>query len=174
MKNEQLKQLTELDGLTGINNRRYFEDRLPICFHESYKDKWPLTILMIDIDEFKKYNDTYGHLKGDDLICHTVNIMKDIVADRGVISRYGGEEFAIVIREMGEVEARVLAEKIRSSVENSKFEHKGRSDTQIATISIGGTTTFMHSFESVSDFIEAADQALYQSKNNGRNQTNFL
>lgn len=174
LKNEQLKQLTELDGLTGINNRRYFEDRLPICFRESYKDKWPLTILMIDIDEFKKYNDTYGHLKGDDLICHTVNIMKDIVADRGVISRYGGEEFAIVIREMGEVEARVLAEKIRSSVENSKFEHKGRSDTQIATISIGGTTTFMHSFESVSDFVEAADQALYQSKNNGRNQTNFL
>ncbi|ETT87318.1 diguanylate cyclase [Viridibacillus sp. FSL R5-0477] len=174
LKNERLKQLTELDGLTGINNRRYFEDRLPICFRKSYKDKWPLTILMIDIDEFKKYNDTYGHLKGDDLICHTVNIMKDIVADRGVISRYGGEEFAIVIRDMGEGEARILAEKIRSSVENAKFEHKGRSDIQFATISIGGTTTFMHSFESVSDFIEAADQALYQSKNSGRNQTNFL
>ncbi|MGE7918711.1 sensor domain-containing diguanylate cyclase [Viridibacillus sp. NPDC093762] len=174
VKNEQLKQLTELDGLTGINNRRYFEDRLPMRFQESYKDKWPLTLLMIDIDEFKKYNDTYGHLKGDDLICQTVNIIKDVMADQGVISRYGGEEFAIVIREMGEVEARVLAEKIRSSVENAKFEHNGRSDLRFVTISIGGTTTFMHSFETVSDFIEAADQALYQSKNNGRNQTNFL
>ncbi|MGE7622197.1 sensor domain-containing diguanylate cyclase [Viridibacillus sp. NPDC096237] len=173
-KNERLKQLTELDGLTGINNRRYFDDRLPICFRESYKDKWPLTLLMIDIDEFKKYNDTYGHLKGDDLICHTVNIMKDIVAEKGVICRYGGEEFAIIISKMDEGEAMILAEKIRSSVENAKFEHKGRSDMNFATISIGGTTTSMHLFEIVSAFIETADQALYKSKNNGRNQTNFL
>ncbi|MBK3495490.1 diguanylate cyclase [Viridibacillus sp. YIM B01967] len=173
-KNERLKQLTELDGLTGINNRRYFNDHLPICFRESYVEKWSLTLLMIDIDEFKKYNDTYGHLKGDDLICYIVNIMRDIVADRGVISRYGGEEFAIVLRKMDQDEARGLAEKIRSSVENAQLEHKGRSDPHFATISIGGTTTYMHLYKSVSAFVETADRALYESKNNGRNQVTFL
>ena len=124
--NEQLVQQVTKDGLTGIYNRHYFNDYLSSIFVESWDERQPLSILMLDLDEFKLYNDYYGHIGGDWLLKHFVEIISSCIPNDGKLTRYGGEEFSVILPGYSAEQAEHIAEHIRWSVENVQLEHLGR------------------------------------------------
>lgn len=168
--NARLKELTLLDGLTGVNNRRFFDEKMKVLSRAAIKDGSPLTLLLIDLDEFKKYNDSYGHVKGDELIKKAAYMFKEIVGTDGYVSRYGGEEFGIILPNTPEEIGKEMAERICNEMRNAEVEHKTSSTLPIATISIGGTCSSAHDFIQPNDWIEQADKALYVSKMSGKNK----
>ncbi|MEW6555844.1 MAG: sensor domain-containing diguanylate cyclase [Elusimicrobiota bacterium] len=167
LKRARLYQLvlerSRIDGLTGLYLRRYFIERLKQEFVYSRRYGTFFSFLIIDIDHFKKINDTYGHLTGDKILSELATIFKSVFHPGIIVSRYGGEEFAVVVGLTPKEEVKQLAEKLRKTVE----EHLFAEDIQ-TTISIG--IAYRHQAESEDEIIRKADEALYRAKNKGRNK----
>ena len=172
--NEKLRELTFLDGLTGLYNRRFFDEKMMETVAESEKANEPLTLLIIDLDEFKKYNDTYGHVNGDQLIKISAAIFKEVVGQSGYVARYGGEEFAVILPNCKQEKGYAIAEEIRESMEGAKIEHRTNIPSGFATLSVGGTSSSEHAFKEMEDWIRFADRALYVSKENGKNSSTMM
>jgi len=166
---EEIKKAKEkalYDGLTGAYTRAVFNDRIVKEVERAKREKKRLSLLMMDIDNFKKINDTYGHQMGDIVLKIIVSQMKKVIRDFDFLARYGGEEFVLILPETGDKLAKEVAERIRSKIEHTKFLYKG--ERIPVTISIGCAE--LKEDDSVESFIERADKALYEAKNSGRNR----
>ena len=169
--NEELRRISLSDGLTGIANRRYFDEFLEREWQRAKREKASLALVMVDIDFFKAYNDTYGHIAGDDclkLIASMLEAMPKRASD--IVARYGGEELAVVLPETDEQGAEIVAEKVRAGVEKLGIEHKQSSISKYVTVSVGVAVIIPEQETLPSAIIAAADQALYQAKREGRNR----
>ena len=158
-----------IDGLTGLANRRSFDKKLSGCLSDAAPDMLGPSLLIADIDHFKRVNDTYGHLFCDKVIRSIATILRDNVKGKDMAARYGGEEFIIVLPETALECAFCLAEKIRKIVESSRIKRIG-SDEIIANVTISLGVACRRPGESEQGLIARADQALYQSKEQGRNR----
>ena len=168
--NLELQRLTHSDGLTGLSNRRYLDQYLAAEWRRGTRDQTRLGFLMIDVDNFKAYNDTYGHVAGDEVlkrVAQTVEACLGRTPD--LAARFGGEEFAVVLPGTSTGGLRLLAEKIRLAIEGLGIPHAG-SASGVVTISIGAATLVPTVSEPVTKLIEAADVGLYQAKRDGKNQ----
>ncbi len=173
---ERLKQTGLTDALTGVNNRRFFDQRLPEEIGRSQRINAPLSCLFIDIDHFKKINDTYGHQTGDNVLRIIANLIRDhLRTSMDVVARYGGEEFAVLLGLSGKTKAMEVAERIRLSVLECDF-HEPDLGYGDVTVSIGITTLEQHHTpeNAESSLISTADQAMYLAKQHGRNRIIFL
>lgn len=162
--NKMLLHLSSRDGLTGIPNRRAFDQ----YFVEAWEAYTKIALIMIDIDYFKKYNDTYGHLQGDDCLQKVALCLEQCISPMQFVARYGGEEFVVIAPEMDALEASELAEHIRSSIEALQIPHAGSEVSDVVSISLGVSDSL--SATSITELIEKADEALYQAKRTGRNK----
>jgi len=165
--NAKLYHLAITDGLTQLRIHRYFEQRLDEEIIRAEKFGHPLSLIMSDIDHFKKFNDTYGHQEGDIILMETAKIFRLTKRDVDIAARYGGEEFSIVMPEADTEEATALAEEIRKKVEGYEFPSK--QGKLKVTISLG-VATFPKNASDGHSLVEAADQCLYKAKDGGRNQ----
>lgn len=163
---ETVEELAITDGLTGLYVRRYFFDRLKEEANRSKRHRFHMSFLMADIDDFKKCNDTYGHLVGDAVLKEIARIMKENVREIDLVARYGGEEFAIALPETGREGARFAGERIRKKIEENMF--KAYDERLKITVSIG-TAVYPDDSAEVKDLIEKADAALYKAKRSGKN-----
>lgn len=168
-KNEQLEKLNTLDELSGIHNRRHFDKRLQAELRRCRRELAPLSLIMFDIDHFKKFNDSYGHIAGDEVI-RTVALTasQQLNRDADEIFRYGGEEYAIILPNTDLQGALFLAEKVRQAIAATQINNNEQ--VLSCTISLGVCCHLSQQAIQPKDFIERADKALYQSKQNGRNQ----
>ena len=160
-----------LDGLTGIANRRQFDQSLEKEWLRMMRRETPLSLLMIDIDHFKQFNDRYGHGIGDEclrLVAHTIASIIKRPGDLAV--RYGGEEFAVILPDTDEKGARVVAEAMRLAVDTLKLPHAASLVADHITISLGVTSNIPRQHENAQDLVNAADRALYRAKSSGRNR----
>jgi len=162
------------DPLTGIFNRRFFDENLNGFIKTLSRSSGILSLLMIDIDYFKNYNDSYGHSAGDDCLKIVAKTLKNnVTRSDDFVVRYGGEEFAVVLPNTDEDGARLLADKMLESVRSCKIQHRASSVADIVTISIGVTTGEVGNTSRADDFIIRADELLYLSKQNGRNRSTY-
>src|SRR5215216_1176871 len=166
----QLMSIT--DSLTGLPNRRYLEERLAEELNRSKRYEYPMSFLMIDIDDFKAYNDTNGHQAGDVALQIAAHCLKGALRAADVASRYGGEEFCILLPQTGMAEAGVIADRIRQRVSTTQFPHGKAQLLGQVTISIG-VSTFTKNIDTPENIIAAADRALYQAKSLGKNRIEF-
>ncbi|MCY7346692.1 MAG: sensor domain-containing diguanylate cyclase, partial [Pyrinomonadaceae bacterium] len=158
----EFEQLSVTDALTGLLNRRYLEERLTEEIKRSNRHGFPMSFMMIDVDEFKSYNDNFGHPEGDKALQTVGSCLKETLRGADVAARYGGEEFSILLPQTNSEEAAVIAERVRERVEKVCFPNR-----QI-TISIGVASCSL-SLNSPRDLVSAADKALYAAKRKGRN-----
>jgi len=163
---KQLFESALRDGLTHTFNRRYFLDRLNGEMRFAIRHSKPMALLFIDIDHFKKINDTYGHQAGDAVLVGVARVMMTIIRAEDVLARYGGEEFAIICREIEIAGAEALAKRLCGAVAKSRIEHEGR--VIPVTVSVGAAAD--RSIEQAQALIAAADAAMYQAKRTGRNR----
>jgi two-component system, chemotaxis family, response regulator WspR len=170
-KNFELSRLINVDGLTGLNNRRYFDEFADIEWNRAIRDHSEFALLMIDVDDFKRYNDTYGHLAGDDVLRGVGRAIK-AAAERpaDITARFGGEEFVVILPGSSAQGIAGFGEKLRHGVENLRIQHIGSTVAGALTVSIGGAATSPRQGESLLTVIEAADAALYHAKRSGRNR----
>jgi len=166
----QLMSIT--DSLTGLPNRRYLEERLAEELNRSKRYDYPMSFLMIDIDDFKAYNDTNGHQAGDVALQITAHCLKGALRAADVASRYGGEEFCILLPQTAVAEAGVIADRIRQRVSTTEFPHGKAQPLGQVTISVG-VSTFTKNIDSPENIIAAADRALYQAKSMGKDRIEF-
>jgi diguanylate cyclase (GGDEF)-like protein/PAS domain S-box-containing protein len=165
-----MESLVVVDALTGISNRRRFDEALANEWRRALRDGEKLSLLLIDADHFKRYNDTYGHVRGDSCLKQIAEAALDVVLRPGdLVARYGGEEFAVVLPGTDETGAKAVAEDICQAVRNRRLPHEGNSPG-IVTVSVGCATIIPQRGKSPQDLIEAADQALYRAKGRGRNR----
>ncbi|MEC1759869.1 GGDEF domain-containing protein [Schinkia azotoformans] len=166
---EHTQKLIIIDPLTGLYNRRYFDLYMEKTIPLSLRINSPLSLIMIDIDHFKRINDNYGHPCGDEALKHISEIIKANVRNSDAYVRLGGEEFAIILPNTHLDEGQILAERIRKAVEQSNFAHHNE---QIPiSISLGVS---LYKGEEIEGFLEKVDKALYRAKENGRNQVVVL
>lgn len=156
------------DPLTGVYNKRYFLDRLRGEYAYSVRHTVPLSLLLFDIDHFKKINDTYGHPAGDSVLKTLSQVINRTIRAEDIFARYGGEEFAVIARELESASAFAFAERLRRVVEATRFEAEGY--TIPVTISLGISTLGPSNFLDEHDMIREADQNLYAAKRGGRNR----
>ncbi|MGU7772029.1 diguanylate cyclase [Burkholderia sp. MR1-5-21] len=169
--NLELRRLTHSDGLTGLSNRRYLDEYLNAEWRRSARDRTELSLLMIDVDNFKLYNDTYGHVSGDDVLKRIAATVESCLGRPGdLAARFGGEEFAVVLPGTSPGGVRLLAEKIRIAIEALRLEHVHSSTGHYVTISIGGAGVVPAAGAPMTSLIEAADRALYRAKHEGKNR----
>jgi diguanylate cyclase (GGDEF)-like protein len=163
--------LTIIDQLTGVYNRRYLDGSLKKIIKLHSHTESSLSVLMIDIDHFKKYNDTYGHDAGDNCLKTVAGILSEcVIRKEDFIARYGGEEFTVVLPNTDENGAKLVAERMLEKVRERNIPHKANDTAGYVTVSIGGTTDIINHLQHGSNYIKAADKALYESKQNGRNR----
>ena len=162
------------DALTGIYNRRYFDENLNRVIRSLSRPGGMLSLMMIDIDFFKNYNDTYGHSEGDTCLVAVADILsKSIPRTDDFVARYGGEEFAVVLPNTDEGGARIIAEKLLENTRNCSIPHGQSAVAKYVTVSIGVTTGRVDHTQKGNDFVKRADEMLYLSKQNGRNRYSF-
>lgn len=166
----QLNSIT--DQLTGLPNLRYLQERLPDELSRSKRYEQPVSFLMIDIDDFKHYNDKNGHQAGNVALQMVAHCLKDGLRSADVAVRYGGEEFCILLPQTGLVEARAIADRIRHHVETTPFPHGESQPLGRVTISVG-VSTFSKNVDTYEKIIQAADRALYESKRLGKNRVEY-
>jgi diguanylate cyclase (GGDEF)-like protein len=167
--NDRLTVIASIDMLSGLANRRGFQSRLDFEWMKAQQYDCDLSLLMIDVDHFKLYNDTYGHPEGDTCLARLGETLSGIAADTvGFAARYGGEEFCLLLPNTGAGRAREIGEIVRSAVEKLEQPHR-TSSYQIVTVSVGVASSRPHAAQSPADLIEAADAALYAAKHRGRN-----
>lgn len=162
------------DSLTGIYNHRYFQKRLreEIFLCQRGKRHTALGLLMIDVDYFKSFNDTYGHQFGDKVLVKVVQALIRNLREEDILARYGGEEFVLLIPQASEKMLVTVSEKVRKVVENTELYHIGSEQHVHITVSIG--VTLWHPADTPESMIQRADNALYQAKGKGRNQIIFV
>ncbi|KAB0641146.1 diguanylate cyclase [Burkholderia stagnalis] len=169
--NLELRRLTHSDGLTGLSNRRYLDEYLGAEWRRGARERTELSLLMIDVDNFKLYNDTYGHVSGDDVLKQVASTVERCLGRPGdLAARFGGEEFAVVLPGTSPGGVRLLAEKMRLAIEALKLEHAHSSTGRYVTISIGGAGVVPSADTPMTSLIEAADRALYRAKRDGKNR----
>jgi len=165
-----MESLVVVDALTGISNRRRFDEVLANEWRRALREGDKLSLLLIDADHFKRYNDTYGHVRGDSCLKHIAEAALDVVLRPGdLVARYGGEEFAVVLPGTDETGAQAVAEDICQAIRNRRLPHEGNTPG-IVTVSVGCATIIPQRGKTSQDLIEAADQALYRAKGRGRNR----
>ncbi|OCA92137.1 sensor domain-containing diguanylate cyclase [Pseudobacillus wudalianchiensis] len=160
--NAKLESLAVTDTLTGLKNRRYFIEKLDSHIDHFFLSKTPFSLLIMDIDHFKKVNDTYGHLTGDQVLREFARILEANSKESDTVARYGGEEFIILLPEMNEMQSKQAAERLRKIVEEAPWS------SCPVTISVGAATFTEH--DTNISILAKADEALYTSKSNGRNR----
>lgn len=169
--NIKLEKLAALDGLTGIANRRRFDETLRLEWQRAQRESKPLSLLMCDIDCFKHHNDTFGHLAGDMCLKTTAAILTGhLKRPADLAARYGGEEFAIVLPDTDMAGAVLIAEACRSHLEALAIDNAGSAGSDVLTMSIGVATMVPGPDSQVRDLMERADKALYAAKSDGRNK----
>lgn len=168
---QKLQKLATTDGLTKLYNSRSFYTQLELEVDRYNRYRHPLSLLLLDIDNFKEFNDTFGHLEGDKVLVRFSLIIKSCLRTNDSAYRYGGEEFTVILPETNGDEAKTVAQRIRSSLETENFSPTPDKKAKI-TISIGVTQYFPK--EELSAFIRRADRAMYLSKKNGRNRVSVL
>jgi two-component system cell cycle response regulator len=164
---DEIYRLTTVDGLTQVFNRRYFEETVEREISRCQRYGRQLSLVMVDIDRFKLINDNFGHLAGDHVLKHVASAIKTRIRREDILSRYGGEEFALLLPEIDVKGAAALAEKIRKLIEKQKFEFDKQEIP--VTISAGVAALKTPSYEAA-DLVRAADTQLYAAKNEGRNK----
>lgn len=169
---QRLENLAIVDELTGVYNRRYFEDSLDREIKRALRYSHPLSLLMADIDFFKIYNDRNGHLAGDKVLQQVARVFKLNLRETDIISRYGGEEFTIILTETPKKEALTKAEEIRGKVEKEIFPGERSQPQGSLTLSIG-VASFPEDAKNKEELVKKADQALYKAKQEGRNRVAF-
>ncbi len=168
--NKVLQELSTKDGLTGIWNRRTFDERLELEWNRALRNSSSLSLVMLDIDYFKKFNDTYGHQGGDDCLIEVASMIELTANETGGMAfRYGGEEFSVILPATNLAEAELLAESIRRAVENLKISYAGSLISECVTISLGVNTMIPTKEQTPEQLILEADKSLYQAKQDGRN-----
>ncbi|MCL7489244.1 MAG: diguanylate cyclase [Desulfobulbaceae bacterium] len=169
--NKILEKLSSLDGLTGVPNRRRFDEVLKQEWQRAIRHSTSLSLIMLDIDFFKPYNDTYGHQGGDECLKRVAKALESAARrETDTIARYGGEEFAAILPETGSKGAREVAEALRAVVEEENIPHESSKVSDHVTISVGVATWLPERGSSPEALLGAADEALYKSKENGRNR----
>ena len=169
--NRELQRLASLDGLTQIANRRFFAEKLDQLWRQHQRQQTPLSLIMCDIDFFKKYNDAYGHQMGDDaLVAVAAAISNMLKRPMDQVARYGGEEFAVLLPDTPAKGAYMLAENIRLAVAAMQIEHRDSTVAPIVTLSLGVATLIPQTDILSEKLVEAADRALYKAKSQGRNK----
>ena len=168
---QMLLTLSSQDGLTGIANRRHFDDFLAKEWNRALRSRKPLSLILCDIDHFKAYNDCYGHQQGDKCLLRIAHTL-DQYARRGgdLAARYGGEEFAIVLPETNLSNAAEIAEQIREAVENIAMPHAASQTSNVVTVSFGVATIIPNRNRQSRMLVALADKALYEAKQKGRNR----
>jgi len=168
---DMLERLAGLDGLTGIPNRRNFDQFLDAEWKRSIRYHHMISLIIMDIDYFKFYNDHYGHADGDECLKKVANIIsKSMIRSTDLSARYGGEEFACVLPETDFEGAITTAQRIMTSIQNMRIPHAQSQIADYVTVSIGVASLRPQENENALDLIEMADKALYEAKGNGRNQ----
>lgn len=171
LQNDYLKGLARVDGLTGIPNRRAFDVRLAQAWSQACREGGTLSLMMIDIDYFKRYNDHFGHVQGDECLRQVAKaIAQSVNRPYDMAARFGGEEFACVLPETTLQGALILAEKIQSRLSQLAIAHPGSEVSEWVSLSIGVASLQPRVDREPSELIALADQQLYQAKHNGRNQ----
>lgn len=171
LQNDYLKGLASLDGLTGIPNRRAFDVRLAQAWSQACREGGTLSLMMIDIDYFKRYNDHFGHVQGDECLRQVAKaIAQSVNRPYDMAARFGGEEFACVLPETTLQGALILAEKIQARIRQLANAHPGSEVSEWVSLSIGVASLQPRVDREPSELIALADQQLYQAKHNGRNQ----
>ncbi|MBX3258425.1 MAG: diguanylate cyclase [Labilithrix sp.] len=156
------------DGLTRTYNKKFFQDRLETEFAYAKRHKTMLSLVMFDVDYFKRVNDNYGHLAGDAVLVHLARITQATIRTEDVLARYGGEEFAVICRGIALLNAGVLGERLRARVEQENFDYQG---TRLpVTISVGVAALPEANVALASELVRDADSALYEAKRSGRNR----
>ena len=161
--NERLRELTEEDGLTGLSNRRAFDNRLDIEWQRAQRYGLPLSLVVLDVDHFKQYNDSFGHQAGDAILRLMANALAQTARLSDTVARYGGEEFALILPHTDADEAMVVGERLRALLLRSEWPHRA------ITASIG-VSTMNKEKKTSAELVYEADSALYVAKGNGRNQ----
>ncbi|WP_433984477.1 sensor domain-containing diguanylate cyclase [Tunturiibacter empetritectus] len=165
-----VENLAMADGLTGVANRRRFEEKMDNEWRRAMRDRSPLSVLMIDVDHFKPYNDLYGHVMGDSCLRQVAVAAQEVIhRSSDLFARYGGEEFVAVLPNTDSSGARLVAEQIRRTVEMLGLPHSG-SPSGVVTVSIGCATKTLGYDSASTVLVDEADQALYQAKSAGRNR----
>jgi diguanylate cyclase (GGDEF)-like protein len=167
---EYLSDLAINDGLTRIHNRRYFDEVLAVEWKRARREHSPLSLIMLDIDYFKKYNDTYGHQAGDESLIKVAKAISGTMRrPADMVARYGGEEFVVVLPNVGQEDAVKLSEKIRTTIEDLEIEHKLSSINKFLTMSLGVASIVPSRDSSPEELLKKADKSLYNAKIRGRN-----
>jgi diguanylate cyclase (GGDEF)-like protein len=172
--NRQLMELSNTDSLTGIANRRFFDSVLEHEYYRLRRSNSELSVIMLDIDHFKEYNDYYCHVMGDECLRQIGKVLTGCVTRSvDLAARYGGEEFACILPDTDIQAAVSIAEKIRHRIHNLKIEHEKSSVSEFVTASIGVTTVRYSAEISPEDVVAMADKLLYKAKVSGRNRTEY-
>ena len=168
--NRILAQLTQMDALTGLGNRRCFDETMAALWSAAAAKPRPVTLILFDIDCFKQFNDALGHQAGDECLATVARAVRRCLADEhDILVRYGGEEFAIILPDKTGEDACLLAEQVRLAVVNRALPHPGGGPYHLVTVSLG-VATVLAPMQTCSSLVEAADQLLYQAKRLGRNR----
>ncbi|MDP8965469.1 MAG: PleD family two-component system response regulator [Cyanobacteriota bacterium] len=173
--NEELQRLATLDGLTQVANRRCFDECLSKAWQILVRERLPLSLLLCDVDFFKRYNDSKGHQAGDECLQQVAQAMKGAVKrPADLVARYGGEEFAVILPNTPGEGALTVAQQIRSLVRTLAVIHPQSSISEYVTLSVGVSCTIPTQQSSPEELIAAADRALYQAKDSGRDRAIFV
>ncbi len=169
--NRALQRLSHVDGLTGISNRRYLDEYLDLEWRRSARELGEFSLLMVDVDNFKQYNDSFGHLAGDEVLKRVAQAVRDSLhRPADLAARFGGEEFVVVLPGTEARGARVVGERVRRKIEALGVPHGAAGVGPLVTVSIGGAGVMPARGMEASELLASADAALYEAKNNGKNQ----
>ncbi|WP_323226075.1 diguanylate cyclase [Spirulina sp. 06S082] len=172
--NLELQRLAALDGLTGIANRRGFDNYLLQTLQQSMRSQLPLSLLLADVDFFKPYNDYYGHLSGDHCLVQVATTLQNSVKGSGdLVARYGGEEFGIILPNCERNAAVKIAETICNNIRDLQIPHHRSQVSDRVTLSLGGISMIPKEGDTPQTLIQAADRALYEAKQTGRDRCIF-
>jgi diguanylate cyclase (GGDEF)-like protein/PAS domain S-box-containing protein len=173
--NEALQKLANVDGLTQISNRRNFDEILQKELQRAIRFQNPISLMMCDIDYFKQFNDSYGHLAGDDCLISIAKCLKESFKRASdVPARYGGEEFAVILPHTNYIEAKYMSERFIENLSNLKIPHNGSDVSDYVTISIGIVSVIPDLPCDINALMNVADEQLYKAKQNGRNRIEMI
>ncbi len=167
----ELERLAARDGLTGLVNRRGFDERLDVELSRAIRDQQSMALIMIDVDHFKRFNDTYGHQLGDECLRQVASALATaVLRPSDLVARYGGEEFAVILPSVDQAGANAVAERIRQGVSALAVLHSGNDSLGVVSVSVGLACGVPARGMKEKDMITLADRALYQAKHAGRNR----